>query len=249
MATTLYEAVLTATTGSIAAGAASTLSLSIGGNNAIVKKIKIVPSVVGSGEYTRVKIYKKSTCLDADRCFDTNNFESNLYAPKYDDGTGPVELNEGYVCDYEDLDATGKLNVKLFNNGASAKTFTYYITLQLTEKLLANEYTPTLFNTTNVAASVAFICFYSRSGNYVTVYVAVSIDPTLAAPTLTQLGISIPIPSDFAAAGDAIGNAIDGIGQVGIILADSTNNRVVLQFFATSAANQNWFGSFRYKVI
>src|SRR5687767_7463770 len=45
-------------------------------------------------------------------------------------------------------------------------------------------YTPTLFNTTNVAASTAYECGWLRVGNRVTVYGLVDIDVTSAAATV-----------------------------------------------------------------
>jgi hypothetical protein len=206
---------------------------------------------VGSGEYTRVKLFKKSTVLDADRCFDTGNFEGNLYAPKYDDGTGPAELNEGYVCDYEDLDATGKLNVKLLNNGVSAKTFTYSITLQLTEKSVSLTYTPTLTNTTNISASTPFASMFVRTGNLVVVYWTVDVTPTAAAPTATELQISLPIASNFSdtiqAAG--CGNCLSVPAQTSIVESNAANDRAAIKFLATNTGNANHRGTFMYRVI
>lgn len=246
-----YETVLTATTGSIAAGAAATLSLSIAGaNNSIdIKKIKVVPSVVGSGELTKVELYKRSTCLAADRCFSTMNFEGSLYAPKFDDGTGPAELNEAYVCDYEDLDATGKLNVKLFNNGPSAKTFTYYITYE--QKPQADRYTPTLFNTTNISASTPYEWSYMRMGNICIVYFIVDIVPTAAVPTPTELQATLPFPSAFTTAVQAMGcgNCDLVPAQTSVCVSNAANDRVSIGFDATSTANATHAGSFAYQIL
>ncbi len=252
--TTRYETVLTGTTtGSIASGAASTLSLTLAGSNsnADIKKIKIVPSVVGSGELTKVEIYKKSTCLAADRCFATTNFEGSLYSPKFDDGSGPAELNEGWVCDYEDLDVTAKLNMKLFNNGPSTKTFTYSITYQQVGLSSSGTYTPTLTAVTNVSASTPFVCMYNRVGSIVTVFWTANIDPTAAAPTSTELGMSLPIASNLASGVDLAGAGNCGAtpAQTSVVGADTTNDRASIVFTATSVADATHRGSFMYRIL
>ncbi len=251
MASTRYAANLSGVTGSIAQGAAATLSLTIasGNSNIDIHKISIVPSVVGSGQKTRVAIYKKSTCLDIDRCFATTEFEGSLYAPMYNDGSGATELNEGLVCDYEDLDATGKLNIKIFNTGPTSKTFTYSITYQ--EVGSYGTYVPTHYNTTNVSASTPADCAYTRVGALVTVYFNANITPTAAGPTLTEIGVSIPITSNFAGPGSAYGSAAfsDIAGQSGRFYSDSTNDRVAFRFMAVSTSNATVSGSFTYWVI
>jgi hypothetical protein len=114
--------------------------------------------------------------------------------------------------------------------------------------LLSSTYTPTLTNTTNVAASTAYVTNYCRVGNMVTVAGRLEIDPT--ATGATELGISLPITSDLADPHDASGTAAEGSsGQVGRIYADQTNNRLVLAFNATDTANRNWAFHASYRVI
>ena len=112
-------------------------------------------------------------------------------------------------------------------------------------------YTPTLFNTTNVAASTAYECQYMRTGNTVTVSGLVDIDPTAASSTSTVLGLSVPISSNFGANEDCAGVATvaNGAIQSAAIIADSTNDRALIKFDCQDATNRTWAFSFSYQVI
>lgn len=112
-------------------------------------------------------------------------------------------------------------------------------------------YTPTLTNTTNVAASTANPFQYSRVGSTVTVSGAISVDPTAAAPTSTQLGISIPIASNFADSTNAAGSAHSSATEDEhfVIYADATNDRVTLEGMAKATANHTVWVQFTYRVI
>ncbi len=115
--------------------------------------------------------------------------------------------------------------------------------------LAAGTYTPTLTNVANLT-STAFECQYMRVGNTVTVSGKVNVDPTLAA-TSTQLGISLPVASDFGAAEDCGGVAFaPGIaGQGAGILADATNNRAQMQWVSGDVTAQDMYFTFTYSVI
>lgn len=116
--------------------------------------------------------------------------------------------------------------------------------------LASGTYTPTLTNVANLDGSTAFQCQYTRVGSVVTVSGKVSIDPTLAA-TSTQLGISLPIASNFGAEEDCAGTAVaPGIaGQCSAIKADTTNDRAQLQFVSGDLTNQPMFMTFSYRII
>lgn len=110
-------------------------------------------------------------------------------------------------------------------------------------------YTPSLTNTTNVAASTAYACQYLRIGASVTVSGKVSIDPTAAGDTV--LGMSIPIASafsqEFHAGGVAAAYAVAGLSAA--ILADATNDRFTFRFTAVDTANRDFFFSATYQII
>ncbi len=111
-------------------------------------------------------------------------------------------------------------------------------------------YTPGLTNVANLTASTAYACQYMRVGNTVTVSGRVDIDPTLAA-TATQLGIDLPIASNFANANECGGMAAaSGIAaQVAAIRADAANNRAELVYISGDVTNQPMYFSLTYLVI
>jgi hypothetical protein len=110
-------------------------------------------------------------------------------------------------------------------------------------------YTPSLTNGTNVAASTAYPCQYLRVGNTVTVSGKVAIDATAAAAM--ELGISLPIASNFAndyeCAG--IGIAIVTGEDAAYIKADAANNRASLNQAKADTSNHDHYFTFTYSVI
>lgn len=110
-------------------------------------------------------------------------------------------------------------------------------------------YTPTLTNVANLDASAAYQCQYLRLGNTVMVSGKVDVDPTAGAAT--QLGISLPVASNFGAAEDCAGAAAaSGIaGQSAAIIADTTNDRAEMQWIAVNLTNQPMYFTFGYQVI
>lgn len=120
-----------------------------------------------------------------------------------------------------------------------------------TLQLASGTYTPTLTNVTNVAASVAATCQYTRVGDVVTVSGMFQLDPT-SASIATELGISLPIASDFTLFTQCSGtaHAKGSVSLGGAILADTTNNRASLQYINTAAtANDFWHFTFTYIIV
>jgi hypothetical protein len=156
---------------------------------------------------------------------------------------------------------TGFWRVKRYMGGAAvgfglASTISAGLVNPYTEGsgvVYSGSYTPTLTNTTNIAASASGVVYYLRVGKMVQVYGTVDIDPTAAAPTVSALGISLPIASAFTSLRDASGTAVGQTGsvtyQAGIISADAANDRVTLSFNATDTANRTWTFSFMYQII
>ena len=118
--------------------------------------------------------------------------------------------------------------------------------------VFSGTYTPTLTNTTNVAASTAYECQYMRVGNVVTVSGQVDIDPT-SATTDTVLGMSLPIASALAAnrqlGGTAANSTAGRYGEGVAITADLTNDRAQFLLRPTSTNNSSYGFSFTYRVI
>jgi hypothetical protein len=116
--------------------------------------------------------------------------------------------------------------------------------------LAAGTYSPTVTAVTNVDSASADADFmYTRVGNIVTGYGSVSIDPTAGSGT-TRIEISLPIASNFAAATDAVGG---GSAQVtnttGNISADTTDDRLALQFQSPTTASMAWRIWFMYQIL
>lgn len=123
-------------------------------------------------------------------------------------------------------------------------------TQRTTLGLASGVYTPTLTNVANLAASTAFQCQYLQVGSVVTVSGKVAVDPTLAA-TATELGISLPVASNFGAAEDCGGVAFaTGIaGQGAGIIGDAANDRASMNWVAGDISNQNMSFCFSYRIL
>jgi hypothetical protein len=110
-------------------------------------------------------------------------------------------------------------------------------------------YTPTLTNVTNVASSTASVCQYMRVGSVVTVAGVVTIDPT--ATGATELGMALPIASDFAAVSQCGGTFSNQVtsGNVGSINADTSNNRAKFLMNAVDATSKVYTFTFTYLIV
>lgn len=141
-----------------------------------------------------------------------------------------------------DLTSDGRLYGTALHNNAGAVTGT------TNQYIASGTYTPTLFNTTNIAGSTAYTCQWMRVGNVVTVSGKVSIDATAAAAT--ELGFSLPIASAFTVEEDAGGNASSAVATTTpvAIRSDATNDRASFVFTAVSVSNDSYFFSFTYLI-
>jgi hypothetical protein len=130
------------------------------------------------------------------------------------------------------------------NAGAVTGTTNQYIT--------SGTYTPTLTNTTNVAASTAHVGQWIRVGNVVTVSGRVDVDAT-AAGALTTLGMSFPIASAITLATQAAGSAAnDGVlsaVRTAAIFGDATNDRATFQLLTDTLANETYFYHYTYVIV
>jgi hypothetical protein len=117
-------------------------------------------------------------------------------------------------------------------------------------RLDGGRYTPTLTNVANLDTSTAYELQWMRVGDVVTVSGKVDVNPTANA-TLTQLGISLPVPSNFAAQENCGGTgAVGGVaGMSAAILADTTNDRALLSFTSNDTTDRSMIFSFTYLVI
>lgn len=110
-------------------------------------------------------------------------------------------------------------------------------------------YTPTFTGVLNITSSTAYPAQYIRVGNTVTVSGKVDVDPTAGA-TLSQIGISLPIASNFDADSQCGGSFLSpGTNGYGVVRADATNDRVEGWFVPGADSNQTWYYHFTYRVI
>ncbi len=171
----------------------------------------------------------------------------------------PIWLNWFLVLVQTINDSGGTtLNHNDLNNiqGGSASERYHLTSAQLTSLLTllglnitVGTWTPTLTNVTNLAASTAYLSTYLRVSNVVIGFGRVDVDPTAAGAA--QLGISLPVASNFAnayeCAGVAFAPAIAGQGAA--ILGDATNNRAEMDWIAVDITNQPMYWIFGYRVI
>jgi hypothetical protein len=116
--------------------------------------------------------------------------------------------------------------------------------------VFSGTYTPSLTNTTNIAASTASVCQYMRVGNVVTVSGTVTIDPTATGQIV--LGMTLPIASNFSGAtncgGTFVGSGVTTV-NLGAVIGDSTNDRATFDGVVADVANRTYGFSFTYRVI
>jgi len=128
----------------------------------------------------------------------------------------------------------------------------YVLDTDLTAAIAAGTYTPVLTNVANISVSTAYQAQYMRVRSVVTVSGKVDLTTLAAVPTNTQLGISLPVASNFGAQEDCAGTGTVG-GTAGFenafIRADTTNDRAELFFAATTIAAKTFYFVFQYRVI
>jgi hypothetical protein len=160
------------------------------------------------------------------------------------EATTPVNLRGLLV------DANASAVVASNTNDFTACTTPYSPTTYTPIVLSSGTYTPTLTAVTNVAASVATLNQYLRVGSTVTVSGTFQMDPT--ATGAVELGISLPIASDFSIQSNLGGTAASLAGaatQILPIVADATNDRATVLGLATDAANRLFAYHFTYQII
>lgn len=173
--------------------------------------------------------------------------------------SGDVQLSDGsfgfitdggvnYDIGLQFLNVTGGIYASYLQLGSPLDTI-YGGTGGLT--LTSSTYVPTFTNVANISANTNALATYMQFGNTVLVSGKVSIDPT-SASTLTKLGISVPVASNFSNLSDCCGTAATSAvaGYSASILADTTNDRAQLEFTTgADVANRDWYFIFAYTVI
>lgn len=107
-------------TGTITAGNSATFHRTITANKINVGKIKIVPSGLTTGFV--FEIFKKDTCLNADRQYGTKDpTQRNPFFEPTNRSGG--EVLEGFIIPYEDLDETLELHIKVTNKDSVSRNY------------------------------------------------------------------------------------------------------------------------------
>lgn len=138
---------------------------------------------------------------------------------------------------------TGGVKVEQINSAASNVTSDESIAT-------SGSYTPTLTNVTNVAASTAYVCQWTRVDNDVTVFGRCDVDPTAGGST--TLDISLPVASDLIATENLSGIATaisPTVSTSAGIFADTTNDRATMRWVTTETANHSLWFHFSYKIL
>ena len=116
----------------------------------------------------------------------------------------------------------------------------------------SGNYTPTLTNVTNIAASTAISCQWLRVGNTVTVSGQFSASFTAAA-TNSEIGLSLPVASNLSAGSQLGGTATPTsatlLTESAAILGDATNDRAQIILRPSTTATRTYTFTFTYRII
>lgn len=107
-------------------------------------------------------------------------------------------------------------------------------------------YTPVATAVLNVAAVTVASAHYMRVGTVVTVGGLVNIDPTAAGAA--QVRLSLPIASNFTTNAQAAGVA-SSLTESARIIADATNDAVLIDYSAVSTANTGFWYTYTYRIV
>ena len=145
------------------------------------------------------------------------------------------------------ITADGRLYGTALHNNAGSLTGT------VNQYIASGTYTPTGTAVANVSIQTPRQAQWLRVGNVVTVTGSVNITPTAAGSTATVLGLSLPIPSNFASTEDCAGVAIQGSASAqtsgAVVQGDTVNDRASLGFFSLTTAGNEWSYTYSYEIL
>jgi fibronectin-binding autotransporter adhesin len=121
-----------------------------------------------------------------------------------------------------------------------------------TGTVTSGTYTPTLTSVANVDSTTAYSCQYLQVGTVVTVSGKATIDATTSL-TLTRVGVSLPVASNFANDNECGGTCHADISAStsdnGLILADATNDRAEIRYEPINGNSHDFWFTFTYRII
>ena len=150
---------------------------------------------------------------------------------------GQIPIGNG--VDYTNAAITSPNGTITVTNGAGS------IGLDIANYALTT-YTPTLTNTTNIAASTANTTYYQRIGDAIHVWGTVTVDATLAL-TISEMGMSLPVASGVGQDYEIGGTASFEDNTSVQIIGDVANGRAKWRFTPQSATNNKYSFHFTYK--
>lgn len=176
-------------------------------------------------------------------------------APQYSFGLSPttgmyrsaadeISFTEAGVKRFT-MTSDGRLYGTALHNNAGAVTGT------TNQYIASGTYTPSATLVANCDAVTPLACQWMRVGNVVTVSGALTADPTVSGNT-TTFRLTLPIASDFTNAQHAGGASVGvggGVTSPFRIIADSTNNEVLVDGNPATASSQTHGFSFTYVVL
>lgn len=230
----------------VAGGSSANPDLIFSNNDGTLEMLRLaadgslVRTGVGSGAASKYRALNWSNYY-ADFGIDAGGI---TYINAVNNGTvGPTEFRRNGTVTLT-LATDGRIYGTALHNNAGAVTGT------VNQYIASGTYTPTATNVTNAPSCSVSECQWMRVGNTVIVSGAVTTGTlSAAAPTTTQIGISLPIASNFTALSDLAGamgfnsswNSCD-------IFADTTNDRATLDFVANTTTGLTRSFTFFYEV-
>lgn len=255
------------TAGTLQAGAASTVTLSAAASerNGEYAGLNItITGGAGSGQTRRVMTYNGTTKVatvdpvfspapDATSTFSVSGTTtavadgniSGFISCRGDAPSGGIVHASARFPTTLALEANSATGARV--SGSMFEVYSLSNTFAAGSSVRGGSWTPTLFNTTNVSASTAFVCMFTRVGNTVTVSGTVSITP--AGAGTVDLDMTPPIPAVMAVATQAGGSFSDQGRESGSIIVDAANNRLRLRIVAVSTSNRTFGFSGAYRIV
>ncbi len=174
----------------------------------------------------------------------------NIKAPTSSANTGQIKLASGTPPTTPE---TGLINFQdgLLLLDSSTSVRDTLATREWVEDNIAifeGTYTPTLTNTTNVAASTAYVTNYKRQGDYIYVWGEVQIDAT-SALTISEMGLSLPVASSITDSRELAGTGAFEDNTIVQIKGDGTNDRAMLRFIPQTNTANTYSFHFSYKYV
>ncbi len=113
-------------------------------------------------------------------------------------------------------------------------------------------YTPTITDSLNIDSTVLFGAHYTRINNIVTVSIMTTVDFSVGG-SLSIIGLTIPVASDFTNENDVVGSAISDLEQnssnrAGRCVADIGDNKVYLRITHSGSGNHYVAINFTYEI-